>query len=160
MKININKLSISLLLCLGAGFLGSLFTTPAIDTWYINLDKPIFNPPNWIFAPVWTTLYILMAFALLLIWQKNLKKKNVRFAFWLFIMHLAFNTLWSIIFFGLKNIALAMVDISILWVMVLALIYLFYEIDKRATWLLLPYFLWISFAALLNYCIWILNSAL
>jgi len=160
MNKKLKKLAISLGLCLGAGFLGSLFTTSAIDTWYVNLNKPIFNPPNWLFGPVWTMLYILMGIALFLVWQKGLKNKNVRFAFWFFIMHLAFNTLWSIIFFGVKNIGLAMVDIAILWLMVLALLYFFYEIDKRATWLIVPYFLWISFASLLNYSIWILNSGL
>lgn len=151
------KLTISMLLCLGAGVIGSMFTTPAISGWYADLIKPIFNPPNWLFGPVWTGLYILMGLSLFLIWRKDLKNKNVRFAFWLFIMHLAFNTLWSIIFFGVKNIQLAFFDIFILWLMIVALIYCFYEIDKRAAWLLVPYFFWVSFATLLNYSLWVLN---
>lgn len=157
MKIKIRKLVISLLLCLSAGTIGSVFTTPAINSWYADLIKPSFNPPNWLFGPVWTGLYILMGISLFLIWRKDLKKKNVRFAFWLFIMHLALNTLWSVIFFGAKNVTLAMFDIFILWLMIAALIYCFYEIDKKAAWLLVPYFFWVSFATLLNYSIWILN---
>ncbi|MBU1202829.1 tryptophan-rich sensory protein [Patescibacteria group bacterium] len=155
---NINKLFIAIVLCLSVGFLGSIFTTPAIDTWYNTLQKPDFNPPSWIFGPVWTTLYILMGIALFFVWQKGLKKRNVRFAFWLFIMHLVFNLFWSILFFGLKNIGLAMIDILVLWLMIIALIYSFCEIDKKAAWLLVPYFFWVSFAGALNYAIWLLNK--
>ena len=153
----INKLFLSLLICIGIGFLGSVFTTPAINSWYVYLEKPIFNPPSWIFGPVWTILYILMGTALYLVWKKGLKHKNVRFAFWLFIMHLFFNFFWSVIFFGIKNIGLALVDIIVLWLMIFALISFFCEIDKRAGWLMIPYFLWVSFATVLNYSIWMLN---
>lgn len=156
-KINYQKLIISLLLCLGAGFLGSLFTTPAIDTWYATLLKPFFNPPNWIFAPVWTTLFILMGIALYLIWQKGLKNKKAKVAVGFFIVHLGFNSLWSIIFFGLHNPGLAFIDIVLLWLMIVFLIYYFYGLNKLAAWLLMPYLLWVSFATILNYSIWLLN---
>lgn len=157
MKINYQKLIVSLLICLVAGFIGSFFTTPAIGSWYVTLVKPEFNPPNWIFAPVWTTLFILMGIALYLVWQAGLKKSNIKMAFRFFIVHLGFNTLWSILFFGLKSSFWALVDIALLWLMIVFLVYCFYRIHKLAAWLLIPYLLWVSFATILNYSIWLLN---
>ena len=156
-KQNLFKLAAAIVLCLAAGAIGSIFTTPAINSWYAQLIKPQFNPPNWIFGPVWTTLFILMGVALYLIWQKGLTKKENKLAFWIFVVHLFFNTLWSILFFGLKNPGLAFLEIIFLWLMIIYLIFLFCNIDKRAAYLLFPYFLWVSFAALLNYNIWQLN---
>src|SRR4030066_948287 len=99
MKINnFWKLIISVLVCLSAGFIGSVFTTPSIPTWYATLNKPFFNPPNWLFAPVWTTLFILMGIAAFLIWRKGLKKKTVKKALIIFLLQLVFNTLWSFLF--------------------------------------------------------------
>ena len=147
---NIYKLILSIGICLGAGILGSFFTTSAIPTWYQTLNKPFFSPPNWIFAPVWTTLYILMGISLYLVWQK----KKVASVFWI---QLFLNTVWSMIFFGIKNPGLALVEIVVLWVAIFLTIKAFYKINKLAGQLLLPYLIWVSFAFILNFSIVILN---
>ncbi|MCX6794092.1 MAG: tryptophan-rich sensory protein [Candidatus Gottesmanbacteria bacterium] len=145
------KLLVSILICLSAGFIGSLFTFAAIPTWYVTLSKPAFSPPNWLFGPVWTALYILMGIALSLVW----KKKKVRK---LFFIHLAFNAGWSIVFFGLHSIFGGMVVIIILWGFIVAIIREFYRIDRRAAYLLIPYLVWVSFATLLNFSLLLLNQ--
>lgn len=157
MKLDIKKLSISILLPLLAGFIGSAFTFTGINSWYSQLEKPFFNPPNWIFGPVWTTLYILMGVALYLVWQKGLKDKKVSWAVYFFWIHLFFNTLWSILFFGLKNPYGALFCIVLLWFMIMILIIRFYKINKLASYLLMPYLAWVSFASILNFYIWLLN---
>lgn len=151
------KLLISLLLPLLTGAIGSAFTVTGIDSWYASINKPSFNPPNWIFGPVWTTLYILMGISMYLVWQKGLKDKFVKNSFILFLIHLVLNSLWSVVFFGLENPALAFLIIIILWLMILVLIIRFYRIKKLAAYLLIPYILWVSFASVLNYSIWHLN---
>lgn len=154
---NYKRLAISLSLPQLAGIIGSLFTTPAIPNWYANLNKPSFNPPNWIFGPVWIILYVLMGISVYLIWQeveKNKKSKNAVTLFW---MHLIFNASWPIIFFGLKNPALAFINIIIILAFIIILMIKFWKINKYSTYLLAPYLLWVSFAALLNYFIWHLN---
>ena len=140
-----------------AGLVGSFFTSPAIPTWYATLNKPSFNPPSWLFGPVWITLYTLMGLAAWLVWQKWGESTLAKGAVILFLVHLVFNSLWSILFFGLQNPGLAFIEIIILWLMILALIIIFYRIDKRAAYLLVPYILWVSFAAVLNFSIWRLN---
>jgi len=140
-----------------SGFIGAFATTSSVSTWYVELVKPFFNPPSWIFGPVWTILYTLMGIALYLIWSKGYNKKNIKSAVNLFLVHLVFNTLWSIIFFGQKNLGLAFVVITILWLMIACLIKLFYKLEKKAAYLLLPYIAWVSFASLLNLSIWWLN---
>lgn len=145
------KLFISLLLPQLAGLVGSLFTISAIPTWYATLNKPSFSPPNWIFGPVWTTLYILMGISLYLVWSKG--KKGVM----LFKLHLILNALWSILFFGLRSPMLGLIAIIILWTMILALIKIFWKIDKTASILLWPYLAWVSFATILNLAILLLN---
>jgi tryptophan-rich sensory protein len=145
------------LLCLGTGFVGSIFTTPAIPVWYASLHKPAFSPPNFVFAPVWTTLFILMAIALYLVWQKSGSNNKARAGVIIFVIHLCFNALWSISFFFLHNPLLALLDIIILWILIAALMVKFYAVDKRASYLLTPYLLWVSFASALNYFIFILN---
>jgi tryptophan-rich sensory protein len=147
----------SILISQLAGILGSLATMSAIPSWYAALNKPSFNPPNWIFGPVWTTLYTLMGIALYLIWIKNGKKKKHNSLIAFFLTHLVFNTLWSLIFFGLKNIGLALIIILFLWSMIFYLIKAFYPIDKRASYLLIPYLAWVSFATLLNFSLMVLN---
>lgn len=142
---------------MSAGLLGSLFTQTGVDSWYANLIKPEFNPPNWVFGPVWTILYILMGISLYLIWDKGLKKKELRFAFGIFILQLLFNAWWSILFFGLQNPKMAFCEIVFLWFLIVFVIYLFSNIRKLAAWLLVPYLLWVSFATVLNYSIWVLN---
>jgi translocator protein len=151
------KLVASIALCHLAGVIGSFFTRPAIAGWYASLNKPLFSPPNWLFAPAWLTLYTLMGIALYLIWQKGLGEKKNKFAFYLFLGHLAVNALWSIVFFGLRSPLWAFVVIFILWLLIIWLTALFFKIDKRAAYLLVPYWLWVSFASLLNFSIWYLN---
>lgn len=151
------KLIIALLLPLLAGAIGSAFTFTGVESWYQTISKPSFNPPNWIFGPVWTTLYILMGVSLYLIWNKGLKDKFIKNSFILFLIHLVLNSLWSIVFFGLENPGLALVVIIILWLMILVLIIRFYKINKISSYLLIPYILWVSFASILNYSIWQLN---
>lgn len=157
MKIKkLNLLIISILLSQAAGGIGSLATASAIPNWYTTLNKPFFNPPNWLFGPVWLILYTMMGIALYLIWRKKPTKKT-NFARNLFFVHLLINALWSLVFFGLKNLGLALVVITTLWLMIAWLIKLFCPIDKRASWLIFPYLLWVTFASLLNYAIWRLN---
>ena len=151
------QLIISILICQSAGLIGSFFTTPAIPSWYATLQKPSFNPPSWIFGPVWLTLYTLMGIALFLVWQKRGEHRLAKPAIILFLVHLVLNAIWSILFFGLQNPLLALIDIIILWLMIITLTYQFWQIRKSAAYLLLPYLLWVSFAAVLNFAIWRLN---
>jgi len=157
MKNRYIKLFIAIILPLLAGFIGSVFTTTGLDSWYSELAKPSFNPPNWLFGPVWTTLYILMGISLYLIWQKGLKESFNKNSFILFIVHLALNSFWSIAFFGMQNPGLAFIVIIALWLAILTLIIRFYKINRLAAYLLIPYILWVSFASILNYSIWQLN---
>lgn len=152
-----NKLLILILLCEGVGFLGSFFTVANIPTWYASLEKAPFNPPNWIFGPVWTILYFLMAVSLFLILEKKIKKqKTVLIA--LFIIQLVLNFLWSLIFFGLHQPAIAFLEIELLWIAIALLIIDSWKYSKSAAILLVPYLLWTSFASLLNLYIVVLNS--
>jgi translocator protein len=153
----IGRLLASLFLCLGAGFFGSIFTAPSIPTWYATLNKPSFTPPNWLFAPAWTTLFILMGIALFLIWMKDFKEKGVKTAIAFFIIQLALNVAWSFCFFYWKMPFWALVDIAILWFFILLTLIKFWKINKAAGALLIPYLLWVSFASLLNYSVWRLN---
>lgn len=140
-----------------AGLVGSVFTRPAITSWYLGLTKPALNPPNWIFGPVWTTLYFLMGVAAFLVWRRGLKQKEVKTALVVFSIQLVLNTLWSIIFFGWHNPFWSFVEIIILWFAILGTIFAFYKISRPAAYLLLPYIFWVSFAVYLNYFIWALN---
>jgi len=157
-KINWLKLGAFILVCELAGIIGSFFTFEAIPTWYAGLQKPFFSPPNWLFGPVWTTLYALMGIAAYIIWEKGIGKKPVKQAMVLFAAQLVLNATWSIIFFGMRSPALAFACILLLWLAIAATIQSFYRIDRRAACLLLPYILWVSFAALLNLMIWGLNA--
>jgi translocator protein len=147
------KLIIAILIPLFAGFIGSYFTMPAIPGWYAELVKPELNPPSWIFAPVWTTLYILMGISLFIIWEKG--KRHLEIG--IFTVQMMLNTTWSIFFFGLQRLDVAFVNIILLWIFILLMIIFFYRISKVSAYLLLPYILWVSFAAYLNYSIWMLN---
>jgi len=146
-----------IVLCELAGVLGSVFTVTAIPTWYQTLTRPSFSPPNWIFGPVWTTLYLLMGVAIALVRQRKNRKGSVQSATTLFVVHLFANALWSPLFFGAKNIPLAFVVIGFIWVSLILLIFRFYAIEKKSAYLLLPYLAWISFATVLNYHFWLLN---
>lgn len=152
------KLIASILVCFLAGGLGNIFTIPAIPTWYAGLNKPFFSPPNWLFGPAWTTLYILMGIALFLVWQKETKNKKVQEGLKLFGIQLLLNASWSPVFFGAKNLFLAFVIIIFMWIFILKTILAFGKIDKRAGYLLYPYLLWVSFATILNFSVWLLNK--
>jgi len=149
------KLATSLILPQLAGVLGSLFTAPAIDGWYAGLVKPGFNPPGWLFGPVWITLYLLMGISVYLIWSARGKNnKSVVNIFWL---HLIFNAAWSVIFFGLHLTGWAFLDLVVIWLFIIVLIIKFWPVSRWASALLIPYLLWVSFAGVLNYFIWYLN---
>jgi len=152
---NVEKLVISIFICLLAGFIGSFFTSPAIPTWYATLQKPSFAPPNWVFFPVWTSLFIMMGISLFLIWKREDKK--VKNAIYIFTVQLVLNALWSVAFFGLRSPLTGLIDIIILWIAILATIISFMKISRTASYLLIPYILWVSFAAILNFSIWKLN---
>lgn len=156
-KKDVLTLVISILICQCAGFIGSLFTRPSIPTWYANLDKPPFTPPNWIFSPVWITLFLLMGISLFLIWRRGLAEKKVRVALGFFGSQLIFNILWSVLFFGLRSPIAGFIDIAVLWIAIALTIFYFLQVSKTAGVLLLPYIVWVSFAALLNVFIWRLN---
>jgi translocator protein len=159
MKISdMKKLFISILICLFAGFIGSFFTSSAIPTWYATLQKPSFSPPNWVFFPVWTSLFIMMGISLFLVWQKGWEDKKVKTALYIFAGQLVLNILWSVAFFGLRSPLLGLVEIIILWIAILATILSFMKVSRTAAYLLIPYILWVSFAAILNFSIWALNS--
>ena len=149
------KLIIATGVSLGAGAIGSLFTMPAIDGWYADLIKPALNPPAWVFGPVWTTLYLLMGVSLWLVWKSTAKDKSK--AIWLFAIQLVLNAVWSPIFFGVQSLGNALAIIVLLWAAIVLTILLFKKISRTAACLLLPYILWVSFAAYLNYAIWALN---
>jgi len=147
----------SILISHAAGFLGSMATSSSISTWYITLAKPSFNPPNWVFGPVWLTLYTMMGVALYLVWQQGIQKKKIQQAVVVFLAHLVVNAAWSIVFFGQQNLEVAFWVITFLWLMILYLIRSFWSINKTAAYLLVPYFLWVSFASILNLSIWRFN---
>lgn len=138
-----------------AGAIGSVFTIDQVGTWYAGLVKPSWTPPSWLFAPVWNTLYLLMGIAATLVWTRGTFGRFV--AIWVFLAHLVVNALWSIIFFGLHEVGLALAIIVFLWVLILILIRLFARHSKVAAWLLVPYLLWVSYATTLNAGILFLN---
>ena len=151
------KLIIAILISEIIGGIGSIFTIPSIGKWYATLVRPEMVPPNWIFGPVWVTLFALMGIASYLVWQKGLGDKKVRIALIFFIIQFVLNILWSFVFFGLHNPGLAFAEIIILWLAILSTTLSFYRVSKEAGYLLVPYILWVSFAGYLNYMIWTLN---
>jgi tryptophan-rich sensory protein len=151
------KLLVSLLLPLMVGFTASNFTETGEGSWYRSIQKPEWNPPNWVFAPVWTLLYVLMGIALYLVWKSNLsRQRNFAMGFWAGQMVL--NFLWSFIFFRQEEIGWAQVEITALWLSIFFTILAFAKISKLSAWLLVPYISWVSFAAILNFAIWQLNK--
>lgn len=148
---------VSFILCQGAGLLGSFFVAPEISAWYLGLAKPALNPPSWVFGPVWFIIYTLMAFSIWFIWNKMGENKRAKSAFVVFWAHLVINAIWTPVFFGLQNVFLALIIIVILLALIAYLIYVFWRIDRKASWLLVPYFVWVLFATYLNYSILLLN---
>lgn len=146
----------SILLSWSAGIIGSIFTFQSISTWYVLLNKPDFNPPNYLFGPVWSVLYTLMGISFYFIWRTpktSLRNQAIN----IFLTQLFFNGLWSIVFFGFRDIFTALIVILILWVSILMTILRFWQLNKTAAYLLLPYLLWVSIATVLNFSIWKLN---
>jgi tryptophan-rich sensory protein len=153
---NILKLIVSVVISQAAGAIGSLFTIQNIPTWYAGLNKPSFNPPNYLFGPVWITLYFIMGIAFFLVWKQS-ETRSIKVPAVLFVIQLLLNSLWSILFFGMKNPALGFMEIILLWIFIVLCIVKFYPVSKPAAWLMLPYLLWVSFASVLNFKIWMLN---
>jgi tryptophan-rich sensory protein len=153
----IPKLVICLGVCQLAGFIGSIFTRPAISTWYAELIKPRFTPPDWVFGPTWISLYILMGIAAFLVWRKGLHHQVVRRALAIFGVQLVLNALWSFLFFGLRSPLAGVIGIFILGIAIILTIRSFLKVSRTAGLLLIPYFLWVSFASGLNLSIWWLN---
>lgn len=145
------------LLCLGAGGLGAIFTSRSLENWYPDLVKPSWNPPDFVFAPVWTTLFVLMGVAGWLIWRAPPHPSRRR-ALVFFTIQLLLNSLWSMLFFGLQSPGLALVEIALLWVAILLTMASALTSSRAAAWLLAPYLAWVSFAALLNASIWRFNG--
>lgn len=144
--------------CLIIGYFSGMSSRESITTWYPTLVKPIFNPPNWIFAPVWTMLYIMMGVAGGMVWSRlESDKEIVKKAFMFFIIQLALNALWSYLFFNMHNVLLSLIEIVLLWLMIYETHLQFKKIDKVAGMLLIPYLLWVTFATVLNTSIWWLN---
>jgi tryptophan-rich sensory protein len=155
---NSTRCIISIVLTVGLGSLGGIFTAPEIQGWFLHLNKPLWNPPNWLFAPVWTTLYLLMGIALYLIWKTKAEQDKKQWAIIIFIVQFALNTLWSFIFFKQHQVGWAFVEIMVMWLAILCTIIAFSRMNKTAAWLLVPYISWVSFAGVLNYCIWQMNG--
>lgn len=162
---NTGLLVLSIIICNGAGILGSLVTSTGPGSWYDEIAKPPFTPPSWIFAPAWITLYTLMGISLYLIWmeitsppfQEGKKKKQAQTALLLFAGQLFLNVLWSFIFFGMQSPLYGLIEIILLWLVIMATMIAFWRIKKTAALLLIPYLLWVTFAATLTYSIFILN---
>jgi benzodiazapine receptor len=151
------KLAISLSACYLAAFMGSIFTAPNIPTWYAALAKPFFAPPNWVFAPVWIALFTLMGISAYLVWRESPDDPRVKAALVLFVLQLAVNVSWSAAFFGLRSPLAGLLVIAVLWALIALNIQKFRAISGTAGTLLLPYIIWVSFAAVLNFAIWRLN---
>ncbi len=152
------RIATVIMTCLAVGYISSIVTRENIPTWYALINKPFFTPPNWVFAPVWTLLYIMMGFAAGSVWNKiDTDEANVKKAFLFFLIQLALNALWSFLFFGLQNPFLASIEIILLWLMIFETYKQFKNIDKLSANLLLPYLVWVSYATLLTISVWYLN---
>ncbi len=152
------QLIFSIVICELAGVIGAIFSMRSISTWYYTLEKPIFNPPNWIFAPVWTLLFALMGLSIFLIWKStSVAPTQKKLAIRIFVSQLCLNILWSILFFGLHSPSAALVEIIGLLAMIVATLFVFDKISKVASYILIPYLAWVSFASVLNFTIWFLN---
>jgi tryptophan-rich sensory protein len=151
-------LALSILLCFGIAAIGSYFTSSSVDSWYPSLIKPSWRPPNWLFAPVWTALYLSMAISAWLVWRQSGYKKAAS-ALTFFLLQLILNAAWSGLFFGLRQPFFAFLEIILLWLAILVTIRLFFRLRPVAAWMMVPYLLWVTFAAVLNLSIWWLNAA-
>jgi translocator protein len=157
-KSQIFKLLASLSLPLGLGAIAGLFTAEAVPEWYETLNRPSFNPPNWLFGPVWTALYLLMGISFFLIWKQSASKER-SFAIIAFLLQLSLNFCWSFIFFYFNMIGFALIEIVFLWISIVIMFFLFYKIKPIAAYINIPYFLWVTFAAILNASYYFLNRS-
>lgn len=155
---NTTKLIISIALPVAVGATSGFFTATGVDSWYQTINKPSWNPPGWIFGPVWTTLYVMMGIALFLVWKSNTNEALKKTAITLFAVQMVLNFFWSFVFFKQEQPGWALVEIIVLWVAILLTIFAFAKVNKTAAWLLVPYISWVSFASILNYTIWQLNA--
>lgn len=145
------------MLPLTVGWIGSIFTRDSIrDGWYESLNQPSFNPPNEIFGPVWTVLYILMGISLYMMWTQIPGRRREN-ALGVFALQLLLNFLWSLFFFYFKDIEIALLDIIALWISIVIMIWMFYRVKPLAGWLNVPYLLWVTFATALNIAYYVLN---
>lgn len=155
-KLNIVKLIVSIAVPLVLGAIAGMFTSHAVPDWYITLNRPSFNPPNWIFGPVWTTLYILMGISFFIVWKQEVSKAR-NLAIFVFLIQLLLNFAWSFIFFYFNMIGFALVEIILLWVAIVLMLVLFHKIKPIAALINIPYLLWVSFATVLNAGYFFLN---
>ena len=155
---NTLKLIIAIIIPVAIGAASGFFTSSEIPGWYQTINKPTWNPPSWLFGPVWTTLYVMMGIALFLIWKSDASQSVKKTAIILFAVQMLLNFFWSFIFFNQHQIGWAVVEIITMWVFILLTIFAFAPISKTAAWLLVPYISWVSFATILNYTIWQLNK--
>lgn len=156
-KFNLLALVLNLALTLGVGALGAWATAKGVKTWYLTLNKPSFNPPNWLFAPVWTTLYILIGISAYLVWQKRKTIPHFPRTIALYFIQLMLNLAWSFIFFYMHEIGFALAEIIGLLIIIVFNAFYFYRIEKWAGILFIPYFFWVAFASFLTYNIFMLN---
>jgi benzodiazapine receptor len=156
-KFNPLALIVSMVITVSIAVSASFFTISQIPGWYSTLNKPSFNPPNWLFGPVWSVLYIMIAVAAYLVWQRRSSNALYKTTRTIYIVQLLLNFLWSATFFGMHQVLGALVVIALLWVSIVATIHYFYKFNKVAAWLLVPYLLWVSFASVLNLYIYLLN---
>lgn len=147
-------LLVFLAVCFAVAGIAGMVTATSVDTWYPTLAKPAFTPPDRVFGPVWTALYAMMALAAWLVWRRVGRQG---WGLYLFLVQLALNLLWSILFFGLQLVGLALVDIAVLLVSIAMTTTAFWRIDRRAGALLVPYLLWVAYASTLNGAIWLMN---
>jgi len=153
---NFFRLITSIIICQSAGIIGSFFTVTSVGGWYQTINKPSFNPPGYIFGPVWIALYLMMGISLYLVWNRK-GTADIKIPLIIFFAQLFFNTIWSILFFGLHSPVLALIDIIILLILIIITIFSFKKVSKPAAYLLIPYLMWVSFATVLNYYIVMLN---
>ncbi len=151
---DIPRLIVSIIIVFIAGAVGTIFTSSQIPTWYATLAKPSWAPPNWVFGPVWTTLYVLIGVALFLVWKECVDRKDVKIALSVFAVQLVLNILWSVIFFGLHSLLEGLLTVIILWMTILANIIVFYRVSRPAGLLLVPYLVWVTIASYLNYSVY------
>lgn len=154
---NIGKFIVSLAACQLAGIIGGLFTASSVGSWYAGLNKPSFNPPNWVFGPVWITLYVLMGIALYLVWIGDFPGKTKQPALILFFVQLVLNVFWTFFFFYLQKPFLGLIEILVLLVFIVLTMWKFYSLRPAAAYIMVPYLLWVGFAAVLTFFLWNLN---